>query len=237
MANDPVELNAIAEAALGFVQDGMTLGLGTGHAATAFIHALGERVKAGLKVRGVPTSQVSADLAKSLGIPLTTLDEVDALDLAVDGADEVATGFNELIKGYGGALLREKIVASAAKKFVVVVGSEKLVAKLGERGRLPVEIVPFAAAHTARRLPNCSPRLEGGKQVVSDNGNFLYDCKIEPLDNPAVLDRDIRRVPGVVETGFFVDFNPIVLVGRGDRVEMLNPWDEAIGNPYSEAKP
>jgi ribose 5-phosphate isomerase A len=175
-------------------------------------------VKAGLKVRGVPTSQASADLAAQLGIPLTTLDEVVRLDVAIDGADEVDP-LGNLIKGYGGALLREKIVASSARKFVVLVGPEKIVAKLGERGRLPVEIVPFAAAVTARRLPACAPRLADGKQVLSDNGNLLYDCGIGPLDDPASLERAVEAVPGVVGTGLFLDFKPIVLIGRGDRVE------------------
>ena len=218
MANDPTELHAIAEAALGHVADGMLLGLGTGKASTAFIHALGARVKAGLKVRGVPTSQASADLAIQLGIPLTTLDEVGTLDVDFDGADEVDP-LGNLIKGYGGALLREKIVASAARKFVVLVGPEKIVAKLGERGRLPVEIVPFAAAATARRLPKCEPRLADGKQVVSDNGNYTYDCRIGPLDDPLLFERDIEKVPGVVGTGLFLAFKPVVLIGRGDRVE------------------
>jgi ribose 5-phosphate isomerase A len=218
MANDPTELHAIGEAALSYVADGMLLGLGTGKAATAFIHVLGDRVKAGLKVRGVPTSKASADLATQLGIPLTTLDEVGALDVAFDGADEVDP-LGNLIKGYGGALLREKIVASAARKFVVLVGPEKIVAKLGERGRLPVEIVPFAAAATARRLPACEPRLADGKQVVSDNGNFTYDCRIGPLDDPAGTESAIEKVPGVVGTGLFLDFKPVILIGRGDRVE------------------
>ena len=218
MANDPTELHAIGEAALAFITDGMLLGLGTGKASTAFIHVLGQRVKAGLKIRGVPTSQASADLAAQLGIPLTTLDEVGTLDIAFDGADEVDP-LGNLIKGYGGALLREKIVASSARKLVVLVGPEKIVAKLGERGRLPVEIVPFAAAATARKLPKCEPRMSGGKQVLSDNGNLLYDCGIGPIDDPAGLERDLEKVPGVVGTGLFLDFKPVVLIGRGDRVE------------------
>jgi ribose 5-phosphate isomerase A len=218
MANDPTELRAIGEAAMAYVKDGMLLGLGTGKAATAFIHVLGERVKAGLKVHGVPTSQASADLATQLGIPLATLDEVGTLDIDFDGADEVDP-LGNLIKGYGGALLREKIVASSAKMFVVLVGPEKIVAKIGERGRLPVEIVPFAAVATSRRLPKCEPRLVDGKQVVSDNGNYTYDCRIGALDNPAAFERDIEKVPGVVDTGLFLGFRPVVLIGRGDRVE------------------
>jgi ribose 5-phosphate isomerase A len=218
MANDPTELHAIAEAALGHIADGMTLGLGTGHASMEFIRVLGQRVKDGLRVRGVPTSEVSGSLATQLGIPLTTLDEVGTLDVAVDGADEVDP-LGNLIKGYGGALLREKIVASSARKFVVLVGPEKIVARLGERGRVPVEIVPFAAAATARRLPTCEPRMADGKQVLSDNGNLLYDCRVGPLDDPAAFERDIEKVPGVVETGLFLGFGPVVLIGRGDRVE------------------
>jgi ribose 5-phosphate isomerase A len=136
MVNDPAELHAIAAAALDLIHDGNVVGLGTGHAATAFIHTLGKR---GLRVRGIPTSQASADLARQLGIPLTTLEEAGAIDVAVDGADEVDPQLN-LIKGYGGALVREKIVAAAARRFVVLVGPEKLVPVLGTRGRLPVTV-------------------------------------------------------------------------------------------------
>ncbi len=133
----------ISECALDFIRDGDVVGLGSGRAATAFIHTLGEHVRAGLRVRGIPTSRASAELADRLGIPLTTLDEVAALDVCIDGADEVDPRLN-LIKGLGGALLREKVVATAAKRLVIVVGPEKLVSRLGAHGVLPVEVVPFA---------------------------------------------------------------------------------------------
>jgi ribose 5-phosphate isomerase A len=138
-----------AEKALEYVQDGMAIGLGTGHAATHFLHALAERVRQGLRVRGVPTSHASRELATQLGIPLTTLDEVMPLAVTIDGADEVDPELN-LIKGYGHALLREKIVAHSSKKLIILVGPEnvreKCVKTLGERGKLPIEVVPFALA-------------------------------------------------------------------------------------------
>src|SRR5580693_2754263 len=141
----------IAERAVAMIADGSVAGLGTGQAATAFIHVLGERVRAGLRVRGVPTSLVSANLARDLGIPLTTFEEVDTIDVTVDGADEVDPHCN-LIKGYGGALVREKIVAAASKKLIILVGPEKLVPVLGSRGKLPVEVLPFALTLCHRRM-------------------------------------------------------------------------------------
>jgi ribose 5-phosphate isomerase A len=223
MVNDPRELRAIAEKALELIPDGCTIGLGTGHAATAFIHALGERVRAGLRVRGVPTSQASADLARQLGIPLTTFDEVDALDVDVDGADEVDPRC-DLIKGYGGALVREKIVAAASKRLIIVVGPEKLVPVLGTRGILPVEVVPFGLAPCRRRLTalGCVPQLRehDGKTFVTDNGNYILDCKVPRLDRPAEWEQALRAVPGVVGTGLFLGMAPTVLIGHGATVEV-----------------
>ncbi|UCE86104.1 MAG: ribose 5-phosphate isomerase A, partial [Deltaproteobacteria bacterium] len=140
-----------AERALEFVEDGNVVGLGTGRAASAFVRALGERIKAGLRVRGIATSLATEQLASGLGIPLVQLDEVDALDVTIDGADEVDPAL-DLIKGYGGALVREKIVAAASRRLVILVGPEKLVPVLGTRGRVPIEVVPFGASQCARRL-------------------------------------------------------------------------------------
>lgn len=215
-----------AERALDEVRDGMTLGLGTGRAATAFISALGERVAAGLKVRGVPTSDASADLAWHLGIPLVTLDEVAELDLAVDGADEVDPQCR-LIKGYGGALVREKVVAAAAKRFVVLVGDEKLVDRLGSRGKLPVEVVPFAVGFVRRKLtelglPSDVRKREGGS-FVTDNGNNILDCRCGVIADPASLDAAILAIPGVVGTGLFVGMAQEVIVQRGTEVEVFRP--------------
>jgi ribose 5-phosphate isomerase A len=211
-----------AEHALGMIADGAVIGLGTGRAATEFIHALGRRVQAGLRVRGVPTSQASADLARQLGVPLTTLDEVESLDAAFDGADEVDPN-GDLIKGYGGALVREKIVAASAKKFVVLVGPEKLVPKLGARGKLPVEVVPFGVALVRRKLHalglDVEVRQHDGKPFVTDNGNHILDARVAGLERPEGLEREVVALPGVVGTGLFIGMANTVLVQHPDRVE------------------
>jgi len=147
---------ALAAEAMRHVASGQVVGLGTGHAATAFVRALAQRVAAGLDVRGVPTSEATAALARGLGIKLLTPDDIETIDVAVDGADEVDPR-GDLIKGYGGALLREKVVATLARRFLVLVGADKLVPVLGSRGRLPVEVVPFAAGPCRRRLGHPSP--------------------------------------------------------------------------------
>jgi ribose 5-phosphate isomerase A len=211
----------IASRACEFISSGMVLGLGTGHAATVFIEELGRRVKGGLQVRGVPTSQASANLAAQLGIPLVGFDAIDELDVAVDGADEVDPN-RDLIKGYGGALVREKIVAAAARKFVILVGTEKLVSVLGARGKLPVEVVPFALDTVRRRLAQLgfasTPRLKNGTLYVTDNGNHIHDCTIVGMKNPATVELDLRAIPGVVGTGLFLKMAHVVLIQDGDRV-------------------
>jgi ribose 5-phosphate isomerase A len=212
-----------AERALAFVADGHTVGLGTGRAATGFVEALGARVAAGLRVRAVATSGRTETLARRLGIPLATLDETGPLDLCVDGADEVDPQL-DLIKGYGGALVREKVVAAFAARFVVVVGAEKLVRRLGARGRLPVEVVPFARAPCERRLTalglHPSLRLEGGRPQCSDNGNHILDCSVSEIDDPAGLERAILAVPGVVGTGLFLGMAHCVLVEEAGAVRV-----------------
>ena len=214
----------IAERALEFVKDGDVVGLGTGRAASAFVRALGARVRAGLRIRGISTSQVTMALAQELGIPLTTFDAVDTIDIAVDGADEVDPDRN-LIKGYGGAMVREKIVAAAAQKFIVLVGTEKLVSVLGERGRLPVEVVPFGVVPCCRRLRTLSceptPRQTESGAFVSDNGNAIIDCAIDPIARPAEFEQHILSIPGVVGTGLFVGMDPTVLVQDGETVKIL----------------
>jgi ribose 5-phosphate isomerase A len=216
-------LPAVAERALDYVKDGATIGLGTGRAAQAFVYALRDRVRAGLKVTGVPTSESTQVLAGAVDIPLTTLDEVDRLDVAVDGADEVDPAGN-LIKGYGGALIREKIVAAAAGRLIILVGPEKVVPVLGSRGIVPVEIVPFGEAATIRHLRRlgCEPvrRMDGKEPFVSDNGNTILDCRVAPIADPARLENELLRVPGVVGTGLFVGFAPIVVIGHEGSVEV-----------------
>jgi ribose 5-phosphate isomerase A len=223
MAAGEKELHAIGERALEYVCEGCIVGLGTGRAATAFIHALGERVQAGLKVRGVPTSEESARLAVQLGIPLATLADVEAIDVDIDGADEVDPQCN-LIKGYGGALMREKIVAAASKTVVILVGDEKLVPALGSRGLVPVEVLPFALPFCHRKLAALGfaseLRLKDGKPFVTDNGNAILDCRVSALPDPMTAERAISAIPGVVGTGFFLGIANAVLISRGETVEV-----------------
>ena len=211
-----------AERALATVEEGNVLGLGTGRAATAFVRNLGERVQNGLQITGVLTSQATADLAIELGIPLVTLEEAGELDLTVDGADEVDPQL-DLIKGYGGALVREKIVAASSKRLVILVGAEKEVKVLGERGRLPVEVVSFGMSLGRRRLEalGLAPELrtKDGKAFKTDNGNCILDCGVGPIANPAELEREILFIPGVVGSGLFLGMAHTVLIQRGDDVE------------------
>jgi len=213
----------VAQRALEYVKDGDVVGLGTGRAATAFVRALGARCRDGVRVRGIPTSQVTADLAAHLGIPLVSLDDVAQIDVTVDGADEVDPQFN-LIKGYGGALVREKIVAAASRRMIVLVGSEKLVPVLGTRGKLPVEVVPFGAASCRRRLTDlgypATLRGDGDRPFVSDNGNWILDCHVPAIDDPAHLERTIVALPGVVGTGLFLGMAEIILIEDGQTLQL-----------------
>ena len=215
---------ALAARALEMVPDGSRVGLGSGRTATAFIHALGERVRGGLRVRGVPTSEATAELARGLGIPLDTLDDPTPLALTVDGADEVQRGTLRLIKGWGGALVRERIVAAASRRQVILVTAEKVVDRLGTRGRLPVEVLPFAAGFCRRcvellGLTGTFRAAAGGGTFVTDNGNWILDCAVQPLDDPAALERSLRAIPGVVDTGLFLGTAALVLVADGGRIE------------------
>ena len=217
---------ALAAEAMRHVSSGQVVGLGTGQAATAFVRALAQRIAGGLDVRGVPTSETTARLARQLGIKLVSLDDVDAVDVAVDGADEVDPG-SDLIKGYGGALLRERVVASVARRFVILVGAEKLVPVLGSRGRLPVEVVPFAAATARRRLETLGypsdVRVADGQPVVTDNGNLLLDCRLGAMKDPRAVEAGVRAIPGVAATGLFLDMRPTVLVWDSGRCRTLRP--------------
>lgn len=218
-------MDGIAERALAWVREGDVIGLGSGRAACAFVEKLGERVRAGFRVRGVPTSEETAALARRVGVPLTTLAEHDELSVAVDGADEFDPGL-DLIKGWGAALVREKIVAACARKFVILVGPEKRVEKLGERGRLPVEVVPFGMPLAARRLRALGlvpvvRTAEGGAPLLTDNGNWILDCGPGPLADPRGLERAIRAIPGVLDTGLFLGLAHTVLVQHEGRVEEI----------------
>jgi len=224
MTTDPFALESIAQEALKHVHDGSVIGLGSGHAAEAFIRTLGDRVSQGFRVRGVPTSQASAHLARLVGVPLATLDEYPTLSLAVDGADEVDPA-GQMIKGYGGALVREKIVATAADKFLILVGPEKLVDQLGAHGKLPIEVVPFARGPCSRALEALGypseVRAMNGEPFVTDNGNLILDCRIPTLADPFEVERQILAAPGVVETGLFLNMRPTVITLRNGGVESL----------------
>lgn len=213
-----------AKAALEWVEDGMTLGLGTGRAASAFVEALGARVAEGLRVTGVPTSDATARLAGTLGIPLAHLEEVGELDITFDGADEVDDAL-DCIKGYGAAMVREKVVAASSKRLVILVGPEKLVTQLGARGRLPIEVLPFGEALVRRELAGLGLDAtlrsdEGGKTITTDNGNWILDAKLSPPLDARGLEAAIVALPGVLGTGFFLDMADTVVVGDGDSVDV-----------------
>lgn len=208
---------AAAVAVVAEVTDGMVLGLGTGSTAALALMALADRVRAGLSVVGVPSSRATEELARRLGIPLTTLDEHTALDLTIDGADEVDPALR-LIKGAGGALLREKVLASASRRLAIIVDDSKLVSQLGTRSALPVEVVPFALPVVAARLRDRGlqpePRRQAGRPAITDNGNHLIDCRTGPIADAAALDRDLRSLPGVVDHGLFLGLTSAVFVGQ-----------------------
>jgi ribose 5-phosphate isomerase A len=220
------EKEAAGRAAAELVRDGDVVGLGTGSTAYFAVVALGERVKAGLKITSIPTSLQTADLARAAGIPLTTLDEHPEIDITIDGADEIDSKLN-LIKGGGGALLREKVVASASRKMVVVADSGKIVAVLG-KFPLPVEIISFARAVIENKIVSLggSPKLRtrpDGSPYLTDNGNQILDCSFGKIADPAELARELSGIPGIVEHGLFIGLATVALVGRGDRVEELRP--------------
>src|SRR5574337_1783698 len=227
-SNTPGAQPSMAHMALEFIKDGDVVGLGTGRAATAFVRALGDAVKAGLRITAVSTSQVTAALAAQLEIPLATLEDVSSIDVTFDGADEVDPRL-DLIKGYGGAHVREKIVATLSRRLVILVGAEKLVPVLGSRGILPVEVVPFGLPLCRRRLAElgCRPaiREQNGQPFVTDNGNYILDCSISPLSGPASLEQSILGIPGVVGTGLFIGMADTVLVQDGDTVNVQHRGD------------
>jgi ribose 5-phosphate isomerase A len=222
---NPAALNRVALAALRSVADGMTLGLGTGRAAEAFITRLGERVRRGMRVRAVATSKRSEELARNVQIDVVRLEEVDRIDVAFDGADEVAPDL-ALTKGLGGALVRERVVAYEAERFIILVTPEKLVPKLGTRTPIPIEVVPFAASTVARHL-----RALGGEPAtrkkadsfpaVTDNMNWILDTRFPPIDDPRALHDEVRRIPGVVDTGLFVGMADVVLVGEESDIKEM----------------
>src|SRR5262245_20514094 len=215
-------LAALATHALGFVKAGDTVGLGSGRAAGAFVRALAARVRDGLRARGVPTSEETERLARELGIELVGLEA--ELALTLDGADEVDGDLN-LIKGHGGALVRERIVAAASRRQIILVTADKLVETLGTQGPLPVEVMPFAAPFCRRRLEDLelkpSLRMREERPFVTDNFNVIFDCATGPIDEPARLERTIRAIPGVIDVGLFLGTADLVVVADDGGIREL----------------
>jgi len=223
MANDH-EKEAAARASLRFVKDGHVVGLGTGSTAAYFIKLLGEEVKNGLRVRGIPTSIRSRELALSLGIPLVTLDDCQEIDVTVDGADEVDPQLR-LIKGGGGALLREKIVASATRQMIVVADASKQVQRLG-KFPLPVEVIRFAQALVAKRIVAMGAEVQLRRDAASnayltDENNHILDCRFGEIRDPDNLARELSEMPGVVEHGLFIGMASVALLARGSEIVEL----------------
>lgn len=220
---DPVKVmkQEVGKAAAALVQSGTIVGLGTGSTTAYAIEYLGNRLKSGeiQDIKGIPTSFQAEVLAKQYGIPLTTLDAVDHIDIAIDGADEVDPQKN-LIKGGGAAHTREKIVDSLADQFIVVVDSNKLVDKLGSTFLLPVEVIPMAIAPVMRAIEKLGgkPELRMGIKkagpVITDQGNMVVDVKFDSIDNPAELEKTLNNIPGVLENGLFVGVTDLVLIGE-----------------------
>jgi len=209
-----------------FVRDGMVVGLGTGSTAKHLLVALGEQVKAGMKLRGVPTSQETATLAKEVGIPLIDAENRWEIDVAIDGADQVDPHFN-LIKGGGGALLKEKIVAASAKQFIVVVDHTKQVPVLGGSFPLPIEVIPFGWGSTAREIEALTKsrvvlRERNGAPFRTEAGNLIVDVHIDRISQPGELETALNLIPGVVETGLFVGRTNVLIVGAPQGVHTLH---------------
>lgn len=211
-------LKRIGERAAGEIDDGMIVGLGTGSTASAFVKALGDRVAGGLTITGVTTSAETARLAQSLDIPVTKLDDVDRLNVCVDGADEIDPNLN-VVKGRGGALLFEKLVARRADRYIIIASAEKLVNTLGSRLPLPVEIIPVGWTHTAQELEllDLWPRLRyagtdaSSPPFLTDGGHYIVDCETDIISNPPQMASRIKAITGVVDHGLFIDMVNIAL--------------------------
>ena len=215
---------AAAAKAVEYIEDGMVVGLGTGSCAAKMVDLLGKRVAAGLRVTGVPTSEATAAQARALNIPIVGLDEVSVIDLTIDGTDEVDPE-GRLIKGGGGAHLREKIVASLSDRMIVIAEAKKKVRQLGAF-KLPVEVVRFAAGALKPKLEalGSTPTLrlaKDGTPFLTDEGNYIYDCAFGNIDDPEELALTLSTMPGVVEHGLFIGYADLILIGTNDGVEVI----------------
>jgi ribose 5-phosphate isomerase A len=229
-ADRDTQKRAAAEAAAMFVEDGMVIGLGTGSTAYFAIEALIRRVREGLHILAIATSERSAAQARDGGIQLTSFAEHRRLDLTIDGADEIETGSLNLIKGLGGALLREKIVATASERLIIVADARKLTDRLGGTAPVPIEVVPFGWETTAERLGRLGTepalrRSADGQVFRTDGGNLILDCRFGALSDPAGLDQALSRVVGVVETGLFIGMAKLALVAGEQGVQRITCAD------------
>lgn len=230
--DDAQRLARLAERAAAEVQNGMRLGLGTGSTADAFLHALGKRVASGLRVSGVPTSRRTADLATSLGIEVLAFDGIDQIDLGVDGADEIDPELN-VVKGRGGALLYEKLVALTCDRYLIIAADEKRVDRLGTRLPLPVEVVPYGWRQTEKRVAALVDRpklrMDGDAAYRTDGGHFILDCATGPILDPASLDVALKEVTGVVDHGLFIGIatEAMVVDSAGDVLRLTPRLGEA----------
>jgi ribose 5-phosphate isomerase A len=223
MANEP-EKEAAAASSLRFVRDGYVVGLGSGSTAAYAVRFLAERVHAGLKIRGIPTSEKTKQLAKAAQIPLVTFEDVQQIDVTIDGADEFDPQLN-MTKGGGGALLREKIVASASRLLVIITDSSKQVAVLG-KFPLPVEVIPFAEPLLKHKIEKLGAKVQvrqsaDGNPYVTDQNNHILDCDFGQIPDPAALARKLESTPGIVEHGLFVGMASVVLLAKGREVVEL----------------
>ena len=233
MANEQ-EKQAAAHASLQFVRDGDIVGLGSGSTASIAVRLLGERVRGGLKIRGVPTSVETQRLAMEVGIPLLTLDDVQQMDVTIDGADEVDPQL-ELIKGGGGAMLREKIIASASRRMIVVADSSKQVPVLG-KFPLPVEVIRFAQAVVAARISALGASVSirkraSGQPYVTDEGHHILDCRFGQIADPERLAHELDSMPGVVEHGLFIGLATVALIARGGEILELRRQGTSSQSP------
>jgi ribose 5-phosphate isomerase A len=225
-----------AEAAVELVQDGMVVGLGTGSTAAFAVDALARRHRQGLRFLGIPTSDHTAAQARAAGVPLTSFVEHRQIDLTIDGADEVERGTLNLIKGLGGALLHEKIVAAASRRLVIIVDGAKLVDQLGTRAPVPVEVVAFGLQATQAALQSLGAsvslrRSPAGEGFVTDSGNRILDCGFGTIADPAQLEERIRRVVGVVESGLFIGLAHAVFVASATGMQRLDRPDRRLAAP------